>query len=129
MQVVGMQVVAEQGGKLGYTVEFIGKEGDVVSVLVKNDRNQSLNRLNAVSRAQEMMSVLAGQQIDLADFESTVGTPSDSLNAQRSARSAGDTGTLEEQLDQGLEDSFPASDPVSVTQSSIATSPEGKRTA
>ncbi len=37
MQVVGMQVVAEQGGKLGYTVEFIGHGGDVVSVLVKND--------------------------------------------------------------------------------------------
>ena len=127
MQVVGMQVVAEQGGKMGYTVEFVGKGGDVVSVLVKNDREQSVNRMNAVSKAQELMSDLAGQSIDLSDFEGAGGTPSDSLNAQKSARAAGDAATMEEQLEQGLEDSFPASDPVSVTQSSIATSPEGKR--
>lgn len=119
MQVVGMQVVAEQGGKLGYTVEFVGNDGDVVSVLVKNDRENSVNRMNAVSRAQELMGNLANQPIDLADFETTGGTPSNSLNAQRSARGAGDTGTMEEQLDQGLEDSFPASDPVSVTHTSI----------
>jgi len=114
-----MQVVAEQGGKLGYTVEFVGQDGNMVSVLVKNDRENSVNRMNAVSRAQELMGSLSQQQIDLADFESGGGTPSDSLNAQRSARSAGDTVTMEEQLEQGLEDSFPASDPVSVTHSSI----------
>nr|WP_316654704.1 hypothetical protein [uncultured Gellertiella sp.] len=127
MQIIGMQVLAEQGGKLGYTVEFVGQGGDVVSVLVKNDETQSINRMTAVTKAQDMMAVLARQTIDLADYDSSGGTPSDSLTAQRSARSAGDTGTMEEQLDQGLEDSFPASDPVSVTQSSIATSPDGKR--
>lgn len=31
-----------------------------------------------------------------------------------------DAGTLEEQLDEGLEDSFPASDPISVTSTSIS---------
>lgn len=31
-----------------------------------------------------------------------------------------DAGTLEEQLDEGLEDSFPASDPISVTSTAIS---------
>ncbi len=128
MQVVGMQVVAEQGGKLGYTVEFIGDGGEVVSVLVKNDREQSVNRMNAVPHAQRLLESIAGQELDLDSFESAgIASPSDSLAAERSARSKGDTHTMEEQLEQGLEDTFPASDPVSITQSSIATSPEGKR--
>ncbi|MDE1157572.1 MAG: hypothetical protein PW791_04705 [Neorhizobium sp.] len=38
-----------------------------------------------------------------------------------SARSVGDKADLEEQLDEGLEDTFPASDPVSVTVTSIPT--------
>lgn len=128
MQVVGMQVVAEQGGKLGYTVEFIGDGGDVVSVLVKNDREQSINRMNAVPYAQRLLEEVARQELDLDAFENGgPSTPSDSLAAERSARSKGDVHTMEEQLEQGLEDTFPASDPVSITQSSIATSPEGKR--
>lgn len=128
MQVVGMQVVAEQGGKLGFTVEFIGDGGDVVSVLVKNDRAQSINRMNAVPHAQRLLEEVARQELDLEAFENPTATsPSDSLAAERSARSKGDVHTMEEQLEQGLEDTFPASDPVSVTQSSIATSPEGKR--
>lgn len=128
MQVVGMQVVAEQGGKLGFTVEFIGDGGDVVSVLVKNDREQSINRMNAVPHAQRLLEDVARQELDLDAFENpSAATPSDSLAAERSARSKGDVETMEEQLERGLEDTFPASDPVSVTQSSIATSPEGKR--
>ena len=128
MQVVGMQVVAEQGGKLGFTVEFIGDGGDVVSVLVKNDREQSINRMNAVPHAQRLLEEVARQELDLDAFENpSAATPSDSLAAERSARSKGDVETMEEQLERGLEDTFPASDPVSVTQSSIATSPEGKR--
>ncbi|MBB4067213.1 hypothetical protein [Gellertiella hungarica] len=127
MQVVGMQVVAEQGGKLGYTVEFVGDGGEVVSVLVKNDRAQTINRMNAIPQAQKIMEEIARQELDLDNFEGSGGDTSNSLSVQRSARSAGDTDALEEQLDTGLEDTFPASDPVSITQSSIATSTEGKR--
>ena len=38
------------------------------------------------------------------------------LIGQPSARSAGDRQTLEEELNEGLEDSFPGSDPINVTQ-------------
>ena len=41
--------------------------------------------------------------------------------ATRSARARNDQTELEEQLEEGLEDTFPASDPVSATTTSIPT--------
>ena len=46
---------------------------------------------------------------------------------RRTAGRAEDRRTLEEQLDEGLEDSFPASDPVSVTTSLISGGPKPTR--
>ncbi|MBW6421903.1 hypothetical protein KX729_10650 [Rhizobium sp. XQZ8] len=45
----------------------------------------------------------------------------DKKTAEQSAREKGHAGDLEEQLDEGLEDTFPASDPVSATVTSIPT--------
>jgi hypothetical protein len=45
---------------------------------------------------------------------------------RRTAGRAEDRKTLEEQLDEGLEDSFPGSDPVSVTSSLISGGPKQK---
>ncbi len=45
----------------------------------------------------------------------------------RSERRSGDDATLDEQLDEGLEDSFPASDPVSVTSTSISGAPKKRK--
>jgi hypothetical protein len=45
---------------------------------------------------------------------------------RRTAGRAEDRRTLEEQLQEGLEDSFPASDPVSVTTSLISGCPKPK---
>lgn len=45
----------------------------------------------------------------------------DNKQAGQSAREKGHDGDLEEQLEEGLEDTFPASDPVSVTSTSIPT--------
>ncbi len=112
MHVVGTQVIAENGGKAGFTVEFVSDHGEVVSVQMRNDVDRSLNRQNAVDRARELVAVFAS-----ADMCEDGG--GNSLDVRQSARSAGDTGTLEEQLDQGLEDSFPASNPVSVTSTAI----------
>ena len=38
---------------------------------------------------------------------------------EQSARAKGDKGNLEEQLNEGLEDTFPASDPVATTTTAI----------
>ena len=51
------------------------------------------------------------RQLDRADFR-----PRRSRRAGKRERDAKGKKTLEEQLDTGLEDSFPGSDPVAVTQ-------------
>jgi hypothetical protein len=113
MHVVGTQVIPEQGGKRGFTVEFVGQGGEVVSVQLRNDSDRTLTSHNAIERAKTLMG-------ELASFDETRATdkPAEPL---LSARMSGDVEEMEEQLDQGLEDSFPASDPVSVTSSAIPT--------
>ncbi|WEX74217.1 hypothetical protein PYH37_001608 [Sinorhizobium numidicum] len=116
MHVVGTQVIPEQGGRAGFTVEFVGEGGEVVSVSMRNDESRSLNRLNAVERAKAVMLELANADISTPEE----GTKSE-VKSHRSARMTGDKDEMERQLDEGLEDSFPASDPVSVTASTIPT--------
>jgi hypothetical protein len=117
MHNVETQVHPEQAGKLGFTVEFVGDTGEIISVFMKQDGDSNLNRLNAVDKARELMieitaideSVLASAHCDEA-----------CATHMRSARSVGDAQTMEEQLDEGLEGSFPASDPVSITVSTVS---------
>jgi len=115
MHLVGTQVIPEQGGKAGFTVEFVGEGGEIVSVSLRNDAATNINRLNAVEKAQEVMRELA--DTDCSAVEESQDTP----QMRRSARGAKDTDEMETQLDEGLEDTFPASDPVSVTVSTIPT--------
>jgi hypothetical protein len=115
MQLVGTQVIPAYGGKGGFTVEFVGDGGEVVSVEIRSERGQRLNRLNAVEKAQEVMSRFAAAHVD---------DDGDNTSALRNARSTGDEDVMEEQLDEGLEGTFPASDPVSITSSAI---PKGSR--
>jgi hypothetical protein len=130
MQVIGTQVHEEHGSTPGFTVEFQGEGGELVSVRLRE--GDDLNRLNAIDKAKAVMIQLASFEAEDAwedyahryDAESNGDFDEDespAVSSLRSAGSAGDTGTLEEQLDEGLESSFPASDPVSVTVSSIPT--------
>ena len=138
MEIVGKQVHEE---KSGVTVEFVGEGGDVVSVDMKNDEDGNLNRLNAEEKAKAVMVQIAtfGTDVDetgegpaeieaaghgpSASADSTSGQNDDDLSpavvSLRSARAAQDTGTLEEHLDEGLESSCPASDPISAATSAI----------
>ncbi|APO76060.1 hypothetical protein AM571_CH03266 [Rhizobium etli 8C-3] len=109
MQVVGTQVMPVGGGKAGFVVEFVGDGGEVVSVQLKNDAERSLNRQNAIEKAKELLSQIA----------SSKNPEGETMNVRLSARASHDRSTLEEQLDEGLEDTFPASDPVSVTGTTI----------
>lgn len=113
MQVVGTQVTPVQGGTGGFMVEFVGDGGEVVSVTIENDAGHSLNRLNAVEKAQELMRQFAAA--DVGD--------GGEMPVRPSARTSGDRDVMEEQLDQGLEDTFPASDPVSVTNPAASGKP------
>jgi hypothetical protein len=125
MEVIGTQVHPQPSTGL-MTVEFVGEGGDVISVQMNQTGSEGLNRLNAIAKAKAMMLQVAtfdqpddGETNDRPGLGSGAAGVSPAVASLRSARAAGDTGTLEEQLDEGLESSFPASDPVSVTASTI----------
>jgi len=111
MQVVGTQIIPARGGKDGFTVEFVSDDGAVVSVQMRGE--DGLNRQNAIAKAQSLMSAMASAEANEGG----------DMSVRPSARASGDAAELEEQLDQGLEDSFPASDPVSVTRTSVPGDP------
>ena len=120
MQIVGTQVHEEMGGKLGYIVEFVGDGGEVVSVQLRQGENASINRMNAMEKAKVLLLQAATFNPDDLETPLEFRTRDTGLSGVPSARQAGDKSELEEQLDEGLEDSFPASDPVSVTHSMTA---------
>lgn len=122
MQSFETLVHPEMGGKLGFTVEFVGNAGEVVSVQLRQDAENMLNRLNAVEKARELL-------MEAASAEAAGGASDDEARSNgdfdrhpghlRSARALGDTEAMEEQLDAGLYDSFPASDPISITITTV----------
>lgn len=123
MHIVGTQVHEEMGGRLGYMVEFVGEEGDVVSVLMRQSSDRSVSRNNAVDMALDILRQTAAFDPGSLQQNGSAGSEQDRNRDLR----PGDEGdkqqrrdhaeaVLEEQLDEGLEDTFPASDPVSVTQ-------------
>jgi hypothetical protein len=69
MQNIGTQVIAKQGGKSGFIVEFVGEGGEVASVQMRADDGRTLNRMNAVDRAKAPMAQLASSDTD--DIEVT----------------------------------------------------------
>lgn len=118
MSIVGTQVIAEGSGNAGYTVEFIEQDGDVISVSLRS-QTSGVNRTNAVAKAKEFLSrVVRDDELpdEMVDAETQDGR---AATMARSDRGRGEPQNLEEQLQEGLEDSFPASDPVSVAITSI----------
>ncbi|MCK3778882.1 hypothetical protein MZK49_19425 [Ensifer sesbaniae] len=117
MRVVGIQVSPERAGRTGFSVEFVGDGGEVVTVMCPQDSAGSLNRLNAVAKAKEILKTA----LDADEALQAAGAPTGSLRGPLlNARHAHDRDAMEEQLDEGLEDTFPASDPVSIATSTIA---------
>lgn len=117
MRVVGIQVSPERAGRAGYSVEFVGEGGEVVTVMCPQDSAGSVNRLNAVAKAKEMLAAA------LDADEALLGSSGESARLRgvlQTARHAHDRDAMEEQLEEGLEDTFPASDPVSIASSTIA---------
>jgi hypothetical protein len=111
------------------TVEFVGQGSELVSVTLTN-ANDALTEAGAIEHAKVVMVQLTAFN---AEQEQPVGSVNryDALSngnfdgegevapATPSARSSHDKQMLEEELQEGLEDSFPASDPVSATVTSI----------
>ncbi len=115
MQVIGIQVHEEMGGKRGYTVEFVGDGGEVISVLMRQSETGQLNRVNAIEKAKVLLLQVGGMP---GGEEGGITTRESAEKGTPSARTRGDAAELEEELQEGLEDTFPASDPVSASYSS-----------
>lgn len=115
MSIVGTQVIAEGNGTAGYTVEFVGDSGDVISVSLRS-KTSEVNRTNAVAKAKEFLGrVVSSNELpdEMVDGEEQDGRGATTASDDRTPD------TLEDQLQEGLEDTFPASDPVSATITSI----------
>lgn len=117
MRIVGIQVSPERAGRVGFSVEFVGDGGEVVTVMCPQDDAGSLNRLNAIAKAKEMLRTALDADEAL---QAASGAQGASRGPLPNARHAHDRDAMEEQLDEGLEDTFPASDPVSIAASTIA---------
>ncbi|MBC7313713.1 MAG: hypothetical protein H5U11_14580 [Rhizobium sp.] len=123
MQIIDTQIHEDMGGVPGFTVEFVGDGGEVVSVRMKQGQSGELSRDNALEKARALLV-----QVGSFDGNTAKGherAPSQDggetvSDAVLSARRAQDESELEAQVDEGLIDTFPASDPVSATYSSTA---------
>lgn len=123
MQIIDTQVHEDMGGVPGFTVEFVGDGGEVVSVRMKQGQSGELSRDNALEKARALL-VQVGS-FDADPVKENARTPSQEgddtvSDAVLSARRAQDEAELDQQVDKGLIDTFPASDPVSATYSSTA---------
>ncbi|OYR19277.1 hypothetical protein [Brucella thiophenivorans] len=119
MDIVETRISSVGGFKL-YMVEFVTEGEERISVKVENETDAELNRDEAIRLA----AIKLGEAFNVACVECGI-EPQDLLT-RPSARRSGDRAELERQLDEGLEDSFPASDPVSVTSSAIPASADPK---
>ena len=132
MEIIGKAVHQEPDGSL--TVEFVDKGGDVVAVHIAKSDDDTLNRNTAEDRAKVMMvqvvnfgpdEVMAAPELDGTSAETATVSPDVGLDESpaaislRKARAVQNARTPESNLEEGLESSFPASDPVSATTSTI----------
>ncbi len=122
MQVISTQVHEEAGRRPGFTVEFVGDGGEVISVHMKQTASGGIDRHNALEKARALLlqvGSFAGADSKERGGCDPLGPEETGISdAVLSARRAQDSEELEDQLEEGLEDSFPASDPVSATYSS-----------
>lgn len=117
MNIVGQQVLSDAGGIK--TVEWVAEGGDVISVRLQSSTD-NLSVDDAVTKAKALMvQVATFGEVENDDADEVDATGSPAVQSLRSARSAKDTGTLEERFVEGLKNSFPASDPPSATGSTI----------
>jgi hypothetical protein len=116
MQLTDTRVTPQTSGMGTYTVEFIGEGGEAISVTLRDERSDAeFSVKDLVLKAKAIMVQIA----TLAETPPSSQNDTLGIAGRRTAGRAEDKETLEEQLQEGLEDSFPASDPVSVTSTAI----------
>jgi len=101
------------------SVEFIGAKGERVTVRFAGDvEMEASDREGLISKATLILAELVN-----AD---TAGDLDKKGGGRTTDERTGDQADLEEQLQEGLEDTFPGSDPVSVVSTGIPGKPTNK---
>lgn len=120
MQIIGTEVIEGQDTKGGFVVEFLGDSGEKVSVHMAQSENGSLNRDNALQKAQVLL-------VQASRFGSTAESGNDEQSEaveslRQEQQETADNPNSNSALQEGLEDTFPASDPVSASYTSTIAS-------
>lgn len=120
MQIIGTEVIEGQDTKGGFVVEFLGDGGEKVSVHMAQSENGSLNRDNALQKAQVLL-------VQASRFGATAESGSDEQSEaveslRQEQQETADNPNSNSALQEGLEDTFPASDPVSASYTSTIAS-------
>ncbi|MDZ7874571.1 MAG: hypothetical protein U5N27_16450 [Rhizobium sp.] len=120
MQIIGTEVIEGHDTKGGFVVEFLGDGGEKVSVHMAQSENGSLNRDNALQKAQVLLVQASrfGATAESGNDEQSEAVESLRQEQQETADDPNSNSALQE----GLEDTFPASDPVSASYTSTVAS-------
>ncbi|MBU0736905.1 MAG: hypothetical protein KJ981_17275 [Alphaproteobacteria bacterium] len=116
MQIIETEVIEGHDTKGGFVVEFLGDGGEKVSVHMAQSENGSLNRDNALQKAQVLLVQASrfGATAESGNDEQSEAVESLRQEQQETADNPNSNSALQE----GLEDTFPASDPVSASYTS-----------
>lgn len=128
MQIISTEVTEANGSTEGFLVEFLGDGGESVSVRLAQSESGDLSRDNALAKAQVVL--LQASRFGLSedggdDASSDKSEPSDAVESLRQEQESRERGGSA--LQEGLEDTYPASDPVSATYTSTAGVTETKQ--
>lgn len=128
MQIISTEVTEANGSTEGFLVEFLGDGGESVSVRLGQSESGDLSRDNALAKAQVVL--LQASRFGLSedggdDASSDKSEPSDAVESLRQEQESRERGGSA--LQEGLEDTYPASDPVSATYTSTAGVTETKQ--
>ncbi len=120
MQIIETEVIEGHDTKGGFVVEFLGDGGEKVSVHMAQSENGSLNRDNALQKAQVLLVQASrfGATAESGNDEQSEAVESLRQEQQETADNPNSNSALQE----GLEDTFPASDPVSASYTSTIAS-------
>lgn len=120
MQIIGTEVIEGHDAKGGFVVEFLGDGGEKVSVHMAQSENGGLNRDNALQKAQVLLVQASrfGATAESGNDEQSEAVESLRQEQQETADDPNSNSALQE----GLEDTFPASDPVSASYTSTVAS-------
>ncbi|MBC2775508.1 hypothetical protein H6M51_21840 [Rhizobium sp. AQ_MP] len=121
MQIIGTEIIESPEASGSFVVEFHGDGGERVSVQMAQTESGALTRDNALGKAQVLL--LQASRFDMTDAEEkedaeTGQEPSEAVESLRQEQQEKSMQRGGSALEEGLEDTYPASDPVSATYTS-----------